>query len=208
MSHSLHQALVSLHVLSLRLYPHPFRAEFGEELRDTFASLLDDASEGGSHALLHICWREACHYPFSVTSAYRHTFGQRWRKASQQDVSKIRWMTRALSLFVLWFLVTIIQQGIVRYEPRFVPFIMMSAVTSVCLSLAWWREHLGGWLTIHASLSMIIALFLVALSLQGTAYDYLLRYFSMYLLYIVPSLITGVLFMSVSRAGRQPRSLA
>jgi hypothetical protein len=207
MNHYLYVVLCRLYALSLRLYPQPFRAQFGEELRETFASLLDEVSTQGWQALIQLGSREVWHYPRSLTHEYRHAFDQRWQHASQRELNKIRWMTRGLSLFVLWFLVTVVWQGLTRSDPKFTPFVLMSAVTAICLSVAWWREHLGGWLTVHASLSMILALYIVALSVQGTTYHYLLNYFAMYLLYIVPSLITGVLFMSVSRAKRQPRSI-
>jgi hypothetical protein len=207
MSHHLHYVLCHLYSLSLRLYPQPFRAQFGDELQETFASLLDDAGAQGWEALIQLGGHELWHYPRSLTREYRHAFDQRWQHASQRDLNKIRWMTRGLSLFVLWFLLTVVSQGMTRANPTFMPFVVMSAVTSICLIVAWWREHLGGWLTVHASLSMVLALYIVALSLQGTTYDYLLNYFVMYLLYIGPSLITGVLFMSVSKTGRQPHSV-
>ncbi|MBX3082553.1 MAG: hypothetical protein KF716_13030 [Anaerolineae bacterium] len=200
--------LISLHALSLRLYPTQFRAEFGDELRDTFSCLLQDVAAGGVLTLCRLCWNELRQFPQSIAREYQHAFALRWRNASQRELTKIRWMTRGLSVFVLWFLLTVVQQGLRSADPQFMPFVLMSAITALCISVAWLNERLGGWLTIYTSVSMGVALFIIALSLQHSAYAHLFNYFVMYLLYIVPSFITGLLFMSVSKAGRRPRSLA
>jgi hypothetical protein len=139
--------------------------------------------------------------------AYQHTLARHWQQASEKELATVRWMTRGLSLFVLWFLVTVAWQGVTKdVSPQAVPLVLMSAITAVCISIAWWREHIGGWLTMHTSLSMGVVLFIVATSQQGS--EYVANYFLAYFLYIVPSFITGSLFMSLSKAERNPRSLA
>ncbi len=52
-----------VYAVLLRLYPQPFRDQFGEEMQRVFRDTLADAAARGRAALLWVCWRELCDLP-------------------------------------------------------------------------------------------------------------------------------------------------
>lgn len=54
----------------LNLYPADFRAEFGEEMADVFASALQEVSRRGLHSILAVCLRELVDFPKNLLREY------------------------------------------------------------------------------------------------------------------------------------------
>ena len=50
----------------MRLYPHGFRAELGEEMQAVFADTVAEAAEKGRRLLAAVCLREARDLPSSL----------------------------------------------------------------------------------------------------------------------------------------------
>lgn len=70
--------------LLVRLYPRPFRQEFGEEMRAVFADAAADAAGRGIGALLALCLRELRDWPRAVLSEYWVRL-KTWRRRAQLD---------------------------------------------------------------------------------------------------------------------------
>lgn len=62
----------------LNLYPADFRAEFGEEMADVFASALRDVSRRGLHSILAICLRELVDFPKNLLREYASRLGKKF----------------------------------------------------------------------------------------------------------------------------------
>ena len=58
--------LIRVYAALLRLYPHRFRAEFGDEMQSVFANAVNDAAKRGLAAVLMVCAREMWELPRNV----------------------------------------------------------------------------------------------------------------------------------------------
>ncbi len=58
--------LAHVYAMLLRLYPHHFRAEFGDEMQSVFANAVNDAAKRGLAAVLRVCAREMWELPRNV----------------------------------------------------------------------------------------------------------------------------------------------
>ncbi|MEK7787439.1 MAG: zinc ribbon domain-containing protein [Chloroflexota bacterium] len=59
-------AVIWVYALLLRLYPHRFQAEFGEEMEAVFAASVNEAAQGGPARLAATCLRELFDLPGSM----------------------------------------------------------------------------------------------------------------------------------------------
>ncbi len=62
----------------LHLYPADFRAEFGEEMADVFASALQDVSRRDLSAMAAICLRELVDFPKNLMREYARILGNKF----------------------------------------------------------------------------------------------------------------------------------
>lgn len=62
----------------LNLYPADFRAEFGEEMADVFASALQDVSRRDLPAMAAICLRELVDFPKNLMREYARILGNKF----------------------------------------------------------------------------------------------------------------------------------
>lgn len=62
----------------LHLYPADFRAEFGEEMADVFASALQDVSRRDLSAMAAICLRELVDFPKNLLREYARILGNKF----------------------------------------------------------------------------------------------------------------------------------
>ena len=65
--------LSRVHRILLAFYPSEFRAEFGEEMQDVFATALKEIQNPGGEQLWRLLWREIRDWPGSVLQAYLRT---------------------------------------------------------------------------------------------------------------------------------------
>lgn len=68
---------VAFYRLLIRLYPRPFREEFGAEMETVFQEQMADAAEYGRFITLQVCWRELRDWPF-------HCFQSHWQVRQQR----------------------------------------------------------------------------------------------------------------------------
>ena len=59
-------SIIRFYTLLLRLYPHRFRAEFGDEMQSVFANAVNDAAKHGLVAVAILCAREMWELPRNV----------------------------------------------------------------------------------------------------------------------------------------------
>jgi hypothetical protein len=65
------RVIIGLYALLLRLYPHSFRIEFGEEMQTSFTDAVTEAAGRGLGALVVVCLREFRDLPGALFREYR-----------------------------------------------------------------------------------------------------------------------------------------
>ena len=77
--------LIRVYAALLRLYPHRFRAEFGDEMQSVFANAVNDAAKRGLVALVMVCVREVWELPPSLAREHWSSFGEEGKMSAIPD---------------------------------------------------------------------------------------------------------------------------
>jgi hypothetical protein len=77
--------LIRVYAALLRLYPHRFRAEFGDEMQSVFAHAVNDAARRGLVALAKVCVHEAWELPASLAREHWSSFREEGKMSTIPD---------------------------------------------------------------------------------------------------------------------------
>lgn len=125
-----------LHPWLLRLYPHEFRVEYGEEVAGVFRQSVEDAAGDGWRALLAVLARELRDWPLNCL---REHLRARGRAAPEPYIASISgWGAVAAGAPYLVFLLSFLSFGLTL--PRSAPLLFLGAGV-----LAAWLRGWPGW---------------------------------------------------------------
>jgi len=157
------QVIITVYAQILRLYPRPFRTQFGDEMQAVFAQLLNSAAHRNLQAFIAVCLREARDLPQQIVrehlSGETRAMKRLLNYGKGQEVRLVRWITRIVSLLAsLLFLYTFaVLAGREALPATAVPLAVLFALTSLSLLIAWHWEVLGGRLTMVFALLLGLA---------------------------------------------------
>jgi hypothetical protein len=194
----------------LKLYPHHFRAEFGEDMQTVFGMALTDAGRSSSEALVGAVMRELFDLPLNIIREHqrervRHqaivvrTVPTEARRVRQARLL-IRLAGTALSAFMLYSLRDMLSPGY-YIDPQTIPFPGFLFVASVGMLLALRWERAGGVVTMFGGMGMglFIAAYLYTLSSSAFTLPGMIL---VGLLWMLPFVIFGMLFYKLGRHAR------
>jgi len=181
----------SFFLVAIRAYPKAYRAEFEEKMNSVFVEMATEAAKKGFWQLLLVFLAEFRDLPFNVFLA--HLKKENTMIQIGKSSISIRWMARLLSvmvssMFLLIMFLLITNED--KPQGMAIPVLVLLALTIMGCLVAWRWEKAGGIVVVTGALCLYIAT-----SLSGLAVGLGSLSFLVSLIYGVPFLIVGILFL-------------
>jgi hypothetical protein len=139
-----------VYAVLLRLYPHHFRAEFGDEMQSVFADAVKDAAKCGLAAVLVVCAREVWELPRNVVCEHWGSLQKgnvRMNDTAALDDHPSPWLGTLIGAlpFLLFGPITVLLAYPYSY-PRFVALVNIIYPLVMLIGLAaGWRARWPRW---------------------------------------------------------------
>jgi hypothetical protein len=136
--------------LLLRLYPHHFRAEFGDEMQSVFADAVNDATRRGLAAVLRVCAREMWELPRNVVCEHWGSLrkgSMRMNDTTAIDDHPSSWLGTLIGAlpFLLFGPITVLLAYPYSYPRSVVPVNIIYPLVMLIGLAAGWRARWPRW---------------------------------------------------------------
>jgi hypothetical protein len=206
--------LTRLYSWLLHLYPVAFQADYADEMRDVFRQVLREARQQGRLTVTGLVLKELLMLPLNAVAQHLHT-----PPIGDALLRRGRFVTRGASLllngFFLWVLAQIVMESERLYPGsngvylHAFPFLIALPLANLMMLVAWRWERVGGWLTIAGGLTVMLTSaysLIITGRLMQMDVEVMIPALIANLLWLLPHLLFGLLFLSFDRRGRKVAS--